>query len=109
VLVQTVQISFASSLPQIICSLGLNGYLGCTGLILGVLCCTGDNGNIEASFSFRDDGSEASLNFETGGDDISSGASLSFGISVWLNGDIRWFCGIVGSSKTISRWFHSMN
>jgi hypothetical protein len=49
---------------------------------------TGDDGNVEASFSFGDDGSEASLNFGTGGDDVGSGASLSFGITVWLNGDI---------------------
>jgi hypothetical protein len=54
----------------------------------GGITLTGDDGNIEASFSFGDDGSEASLNFETGGDDISSRASLSFGIADWLNGDI---------------------
>jgi hypothetical protein len=49
---------------------------------------TGDDGNIEASFSFGDDGSEASLNFRTGADDVGSRASLSFGITVWLNGNI---------------------
>jgi hypothetical protein len=49
---------------------------------------TDDNGNVEDSFSFGDDESEASLNFGTGGDDIDSGASLSFGVTVWLNGDI---------------------
>jgi hypothetical protein len=49
---------------------------------------TGDDGNVEASFSFGDDGSEASLNFGTGGDDVGSRASLSIGIDVWLNGDI---------------------
>jgi hypothetical protein len=70
---------------------------------------TGDDGNVEASFSFRDDGSETSLNFGTGGDDVGSRASLSFGITVWLNGDITWFCGVAGPSKTISRRFHSMN
>jgi hypothetical protein len=37
--VQTVYTSFASSLPQRTCSLGLNGYLGCIGLIPGGLCC----------------------------------------------------------------------
>jgi hypothetical protein len=31
--------SFAFSLPQRTYSLGLNGYLGCTGLIPGGLCC----------------------------------------------------------------------
>jgi hypothetical protein len=30
---------FASSLPQRTCSLGLNGYLGCTCLIPSGLCC----------------------------------------------------------------------
>jgi hypothetical protein len=70
---------------------------------------TGDDGNIEASFFFGDDGIEASLNFGTSGDDVGSRASLSFGIAVWLNGDISWFCGVVGSSKTILHWFHSMN
>jgi hypothetical protein len=70
--VQTVQTSFAFSLPQRTCSLGLNGYLGCTCLIPGGLCCkemggrsyswwprsywditlTGDDGNVETSFSF---------------------------------------------------------
>jgi hypothetical protein len=70
---------------------------------------TGDVGNVEVSFSFVDDGSEASLNFGTGGDDIGSGASLSFSVAIWLNGDISWFCGVVRPSKTISRWFHSMN
>jgi hypothetical protein len=69
---------------------------------------TGDDGNIEALFSFGDDGSEASLNFETGGDDIGSGASLSFGAAVWLNGNISWFCGVVKPSKTISHRFHGM-
>jgi hypothetical protein len=38
-------------------------------------------------FSFGDDGSEASLNIETGGDDVGRGASLSFGVAIWLNGD----------------------
>jgi hypothetical protein len=70
---------------------------------------TGDDGNIEDSFSFGDDESEASLNFGTGGDDIGSGASLSFGVTVWLNSDISWFSGIVGPSKIFSRQFHSMN
>jgi hypothetical protein len=37
--VQTLQTSSASSLPQRTCSLGLNEYLGCRGLILGGLCC----------------------------------------------------------------------
>jgi hypothetical protein len=69
----------------------------------------GDIGNIEASFSFGDDENEASLNFGTGGDDIGRGASLSFGVAVWLNADISWCCGIIGPSKTISRWFHNMN
>jgi hypothetical protein len=36
--VQTLQTSFASSLPQRTCSLGLNEYLGCRGLIPGGLC-----------------------------------------------------------------------
>jgi hypothetical protein len=31
--------SFASSLPQRTYSLGVNGYLGCIGLIPGGLCC----------------------------------------------------------------------
>jgi hypothetical protein len=31
--------SFASSLPQRTCSLGLNEYLACRGLIPGGLCC----------------------------------------------------------------------
>jgi hypothetical protein len=70
---------------------------------------TGDVGNVEASFFFGDNGSEASLNFGTGGDDVGSGASLSFGVVVWLNGDISWFCGVVRPSKIISRRFHSMN
>jgi hypothetical protein len=70
---------------------------------------TGDDGNVEASFSFGDDGSEAYLNFGTGGDDIGSRVSLSFGVAVWLNDDISWFYGVVGPSKTISRRFHSMN
>jgi hypothetical protein len=39
VLVQTLQTSFASSLPQRTCSLGLNEYLACRGLIPGGLCC----------------------------------------------------------------------
>jgi hypothetical protein len=69
----------------------------------------GDVGNVEASSSFGDDGSKASLNFGTSGYDIGGGASLSFDIVIWLNNDISWFCGIVGLSKTISRWFHSMN
>jgi hypothetical protein len=70
---------------------------------------TGDDGNVETSFSFGDDGSEASLNFGIGGDDVGSGASLSFGVSVWLNGDLSWFYCVVGPFKTISRRFHSMN
>jgi hypothetical protein len=70
---------------------------------------TGDDGNVEASFFFGDDGSEAFLNFGTGGDDVGSGTSLSFGVAVWLNGDISWFCGIIRSSKTISHWFYNMN
>jgi hypothetical protein len=37
--VQTLQQSFASSLPQRTCSLGLNKYLACRGLIPGGLCC----------------------------------------------------------------------
>jgi hypothetical protein len=37
--VQTLQTSFASSLPQRTCSLGLNEYLACRGLIPGGLCC----------------------------------------------------------------------
>jgi hypothetical protein len=37
--VQTLQTSFASSLPQRTCSLGLNEYLVCRGLIPGGLCC----------------------------------------------------------------------
>jgi hypothetical protein len=69
----------------------------------------GDVGNVEASFSFGDNGCEASLNFGTIGDDVGSGASLSFGVVVWLNGDISWFCGVVRPSKIISRRFHSMN
>jgi hypothetical protein len=64
---------------------------------------TGNVGNIEASFSFLDNRSEASLNFGTSGDDIGSAASLSFGITIWLNGDISWFYGVVGPSKIISR------
>jgi hypothetical protein len=68
---------------------------------------TGDDGNVEASFSFEDDGSEVSLNFGTGGDDIGSGASLSFGVAIWLKGDISWFCDVVGPSKIISRRFHN--
>jgi hypothetical protein len=75
----------------------------------GGITLTGDVGNVEVSFSFGDDGSEASLNFRTGGDDVCSGASLSFGVAVWLNGDISWFCGVVGPSKIILRRFHSMN
>jgi hypothetical protein len=70
---------------------------------------TGDDGNVGAYFSFGDDGSEAFLNFGTSGDDVGSGASLSFGVAVWLNGDISWFCGVVGSSKIISHRFYSMN
>jgi hypothetical protein len=70
---------------------------------------TGDVGNVKASFSFGDDESEASLNFGTGGDDVGSGASLSFDAAVWLNGDISWFCGVVRPSKIISHRFHSMN
>jgi hypothetical protein len=72
-------------LHQRTCSLGLNRYLSCTGLIPSGLCCkemTGDVGNVEASFFFGDDGSEASLNFGTGGDNIGSRASLSFGVAV---------------------------
>jgi hypothetical protein len=63
---------------------------------------TCDDGDVETSFSFGDDGSEASLNFGTSRDDVGSGASLSFGVVVLLNDDISWFCGIVGPSKTIS-------
>jgi hypothetical protein len=37
--VQTLQTSFASSLPQRTCSLGLNEYLSCRGLIPSGLCC----------------------------------------------------------------------
>jgi hypothetical protein len=37
--VQILQTSFASSLPQRTCSLGLNEYLGCRGLIPCGLCC----------------------------------------------------------------------
>jgi hypothetical protein len=37
--VQTLQTSFASSLPQRTCSFGLNEYLACRGLIPGGLCC----------------------------------------------------------------------
>jgi hypothetical protein len=37
--VQTLHASFASSLPQRTCLLGLNAYLGCRGLIPGGLCC----------------------------------------------------------------------
>jgi hypothetical protein len=70
---------------------------------------TGDVGSGEASFSFGDDGSEASLNFGTDGSDIGSGASLSFGVAIWLNGDVSWFCGDTGPSKTISCRFHNMN
>jgi hypothetical protein len=36
---QTLQTSFASSLPQRTCSLGLNEYLACRCLIPGGLCC----------------------------------------------------------------------
>jgi hypothetical protein len=57
--------------------------MSCWGITL-----TGDDGNVETSFSIGDDRSEASLNFGTCGDDIGSGDSLSFGIAVWLNGDI---------------------
>jgi hypothetical protein len=70
---------------------------------------TGDVGSGEAPFSFGDDGSVASLNFGTSGSDVGSGASLSYGIAVWRNSNISWFCGDVGSSKTISRRFHNMN
>jgi hypothetical protein len=42
----------------------------------------GDVGNVEASFSFGNDGNEASLNFGTDGDDVGSGASLSFGVAI---------------------------
>jgi hypothetical protein len=69
----------------------------------------GDVSNGEASFSFGDDASEASLNFGTDGSDVDSGASLFFGVVVWLNGDISWLCGDASSSKTISRRFHNMN
>jgi hypothetical protein len=69
----------------------------------------GDVGNIEASFSFGDDESKASLNFGTSGDNVGSGASLSFGVTVWHNGNINWFCVVAGPSKIISRRFHSMN
>jgi hypothetical protein len=37
--VKTLQTSFTSSLPQRTCSLGLNEYLACRGLIPGGLCC----------------------------------------------------------------------
>jgi hypothetical protein len=51
---------------------------------------TGDVGNVEASFSFGDDGSEASLNFGTGGDD--GGRSCSWWpMSCWgitLTGEV---------------------
>jgi hypothetical protein len=49
---------------------------------------TGDDGNVEASFSFGDDESEASLNFGTDGDDVGSRALLSFGVAVWINDGI---------------------
>jgi hypothetical protein len=64
---------------------------------------TGDIGNVETSFYFGDDGSEASLNFATSGYDVGSGASLSFGVAVWLNGDISYFFVVVEPSKIISR------
>jgi hypothetical protein len=70
---------------------------------------TGDIDSGEASFSFGDDRSEAFLNFEIGRGDIGSRASLSFGITIWLNGNISWFCGDVGPSKTISHRFHNIN
>jgi hypothetical protein len=38
VLVYTLQTSFASLLPQRTCSLGLNEYLGCRGLMPGGFC-----------------------------------------------------------------------
>jgi hypothetical protein len=38
VLVQTLQTSFASLLPQRTCSLGMNEYLVCRGLIPSGLC-----------------------------------------------------------------------
>ncbi len=37
--VHILQTSFASSVPQRTCSLGLNEYLACRGLIPGGLCC----------------------------------------------------------------------
>jgi hypothetical protein len=37
--VQTLRTSFASSLPQRTCSLGLNEYLACRGLVPSGLCC----------------------------------------------------------------------
>jgi hypothetical protein len=37
--VYLLQTSFASSVPQRTCSLGLNEYLACRGLIPGGLCC----------------------------------------------------------------------
>jgi hypothetical protein len=37
--VQTLHTSFASSLPQRTCLLGLNEYLACKGLIPSGLCC----------------------------------------------------------------------
>jgi hypothetical protein len=37
--VQTLHTTFASSLPQRTCPLGLNEYLACRGLIPGGLCC----------------------------------------------------------------------
>jgi hypothetical protein len=70
---------------------------------------TGDVGRGEASFAFGDDESEASLNFGTDGGDVGSRASLSFGVAVWLNGNISWFYGDAGPSKTISSRFHNMN
>jgi hypothetical protein len=36
---QTLHTSFASSLPQRTCLLGLNEYLACKGLIPSGLCC----------------------------------------------------------------------
>jgi hypothetical protein len=54
---------------------------GSLGLVGGISL-TGDDDNIEAYFSFVDDGSKASSNFRASGDDIGSGASLSFDITV---------------------------
>jgi hypothetical protein len=54
---------------------------GSLGLVGGISF-TGDDDNIKAYFSFVDDGSKAFLNFGASGDDVGSGASLSFNITV---------------------------